>query len=90
MAKNTGTVTLTALAVADPKAGAVSCPLTTLAPGASTTCTAATYTVTQADVDAGVVANIATAHGQEPGQRDGHLEHRPRPTPRSTRPRPCS
>ncbi|MFN8195561.1 MAG: GEVED domain-containing protein [Nocardioidaceae bacterium] len=62
---NTGNVTLAAVAVADPTAGPVDCPVTTLAPGASTTCTA-TYTLTQADVDAGHVANTATATGTPP------------------------
>ncbi|HEX6355596.1 DUF7507 domain-containing protein [Actinophytocola sp.] len=64
---NTGNVTLTDIQVNDPKAGAVTCPSTTLAPGASTTCTAAPYTVTDADIDAGVVRNVATASGQPPG-----------------------
>ena len=62
---NTGTVTLSTIAVTDPKVGAVSCPATTLAPGASVTCTA-TYTLTQADVDAGTVDNTATASGTAP------------------------
>ena len=45
--KNTGTTTITTLAVTDPKAGASTCPATTLAPGASTTCTAtAAHTIT--------------------------------------------
>ena len=44
LVKNTGTVTAATVAVTDPKAGAVSCPVTTLAPGASTTCTAAGHT----------------------------------------------
>ncbi len=50
----------------DPTVGAVLCPVTTLAPDASTTCTA-TYTLTQADVDAAAVVNIATAYGNPPG-----------------------
>ncbi|WP_431876107.1 DUF7507 domain-containing protein [Micromonospora marina] len=46
--------------------GPITCPDTTLAPGASTTCTA-TYTVTQADLDNGSLADTATAHGTPPG-----------------------
>ncbi|MGL5928576.1 MAG: DUF7507 domain-containing protein, partial [Dermatophilaceae bacterium] len=65
--RNTGTVTLTSVVVADPRAGTVTCPTTTLAPAAQTTCTAAPYTVTQADVDAGVVSNTATSAGRAPG-----------------------
>ena len=63
---NTGNVTLDPVTVDDPKVGTVLCPVTTLAPGASTTCTA-TYALTQADVDAGVVDNNATAYGNPPG-----------------------
>ncbi|MGL4176473.1 MAG: DUF7507 domain-containing protein [Dermatophilaceae bacterium] len=65
--RNTGTVTLTSVAVSDPRAGTVTCPTTTLAPGAQTTCAAAAYTITQADVDAGVVSNTATSSGRAPG-----------------------
>ncbi len=65
---NTGTVTLTTVAVADGKVGSISCPATTLAPDASTTCQTTTpYRITQADVDAGSVANTATASGRSPG-----------------------
>ena len=44
---------------------AVDCPDTTLDPGAVTICTA-TYTVTQADVNAGHVYNTAQANGLDP------------------------
>jgi uncharacterized repeat protein (TIGR01451 family) len=61
---NTGTESLTAVGVTDNKV-TVSCPRTSLAPGASETCTS-TYTVTQADVNAGSVTNVATANGTNP------------------------
>jgi uncharacterized repeat protein (TIGR01451 family) len=70
---NTGTVTLTNVAVNDTVAppsdpanlSPVTCPVTTLAPGASTTFTA-TYTVTQADLNHGSADNTATAAGTPP------------------------
>ncbi len=90
LVKNTGTVTITTTAITDAKAGATTCPVTTLAPGASTTCTAtAPYVITQADVDAGVVSNTATATGKNPAARRSPRTPR-RPTPRSTRRRRCS
>ncbi|SDJ09592.1 conserved repeat domain-containing protein [Frankineae bacterium MT45] len=68
---NTGNVTISNLTLADtfvapagPAADAV-CPVTLLAPGASTTCLA-TYTSTQADFDAGIITNTATASGLDP------------------------
>ncbi|SDU92300.1 conserved repeat domain-containing protein [Microlunatus sagamiharensis] len=72
---NTGTTTVTGLSVADTMTApasqanlsAVTCTATTLAPGASTSCIA-TYTVTQSDVNAGVVANTAVASGTAGGQ----------------------
>ena len=66
---NTGNVTLTGITVDDPLVGAVDCPVTTLAPTESTTCTA-TYTLTQADVDAGVVDNTATVTGTDPNDTE--------------------
>lgn len=64
---NTGNVALTGVVVSDPLPGlsAVSCPLSTLAPAESTTCTAS-YISTQADLDAGSIANTATANGTPP------------------------
>jgi uncharacterized repeat protein (TIGR01451 family) len=69
---NTGNDTLNDITVSDaqvvaakPPNGPVTCPGTTLAPGASVTCTA-TYTVTQADVDNGTVTDSATASGTPP------------------------
>ena len=64
---NTGALTITGLAVTDAKVGATTCPTTTLAPGATTTCTTtAPYTITQADVNAGSVNNTATVSGRNP------------------------
>ncbi len=69
---NIGSVTVTDIDVTDPNAdtGSLNCSPTalpaSLAPGASFLCTA-TRTVTQADVDAGSVANVATAAGRDPG-----------------------
>ena len=70
VATNTGNVTLTSAAISDPKPGlsALACTPgqpTTLAPGASLTCTA-TRTTTQGDVNAGSVGNNATVTGSPP------------------------
>ncbi|MEL6892326.1 MAG: hypothetical protein AAFP84_12065 [Actinomycetota bacterium] len=74
---NTGNVTLTDVAIGDQKiefpqpatpAGTFAGPCgadTTLAPGASTTCTAQ-YVVTSADVASGAIDNTATATGEDP------------------------
>lgn len=59
---NTGDVTINDLSVADDRATNESCPLTTLAPTQSITCTAS-YTIIQTDLDAGSVSNIASANG---------------------------
>ncbi|WP_408951598.1 OmpA family protein [Lysobacter sp. Hz 25] len=61
---NTGNLTITGLSVTDDRIATVTCPVTTLAPGASTTCTGS-YTITQADLDAGAVTNIATANADQ-------------------------
>lgn len=61
---NTGQVTMNGIAVNDPPIGAVTCPVTTLAPGASTTCASVNpYTFTAADATAGRFTNTATATG---------------------------
>jgi len=63
---NTGDVTLTGVVVNDAQLDApATCPLTTLAPGANTTCTGV-HTVTAAEVAAGNVHNSATVTGQPP------------------------
>ena len=63
---NTGNVTLNPVTVSDPKLGAITCPSGPLAAGATVSCTQKTYTLTQADVDAGKVDNTATATGTPP------------------------
>ena len=63
---NTGNVEITALTLTDSRIGAVACPVSMLAPAASTTCTA-TDTVDQDDLDAGSVTNTATANGTPAG-----------------------
>ena len=63
--RNTGTVTLSSAAVTDNKV-AVTCPATPIAPGATLTCTSAAYSVTQADLNAGRVTNLATGTARTP------------------------
>ncbi|WP_265518214.1 DUF7507 domain-containing protein [Nitratireductor luteus] len=64
---NTGQVTLTNITISDEKAPVSGGPLPSLAPGASDSTTfAARYVVTQADIDAGSVVNVATAQGIDP------------------------
>ncbi|MFJ4593927.1 MULTISPECIES: hypothetical protein [unclassified Kitasatospora] len=64
---NTGDTTISSLAVTDsgPGTPAVSCPVTTLAPGASTTCTA-TYSTAESDVQAGKITDTSTVTGTTP------------------------
>ncbi|WP_449447407.1 DUF7507 domain-containing protein [Thermomonas brevis] len=78
---NTGNVTLDGIVVNDAQLDAPAvCPVTTLNPGASTTC-AGGYTVTAADVEAGNVHNVATATGTPPTVPGG-----PTPTPVTSEP----
>jgi uncharacterized repeat protein (TIGR01451 family) len=64
---NTGNVTLNPVTVTDPMTGlsAISCPDPALTPNEEETC-AATYTTTQADVNAGSIKNTGTASGTPP------------------------
>ncbi len=64
---NTGTLTLSNIAITDPFFGApVNCTIPTLAPGATDrTCTAA-YLTTQEDVNAGSITNTASVSVQAP------------------------
>ena len=68
---NTGNVTLTNVTVTDPLPGlsTITCDATTIPVGGFITCTA-TYAVTQADIDAGFVYNLATADSDESGPDD--------------------
>ena len=64
--ENTGNVTVTDVAITDPRVTGLSPATVTLAPGAVQTFTAAPYVVTQADVNRGEVYNSATAGGTSP------------------------
>ncbi len=69
-AQNSGNVTLTGVTVSDlvPAATVTGGPVASLAPGADDVSTfTATYTLTQADIDAGSVSNTAVAKGNQPG-----------------------
>ena len=67
---NSGNVTLAQpFTVTDDKLGTITCPATpaTLAPTDTITCTK-TYTIQQADVDAGSITNTASAHAPYGGE----------------------
>jgi hypothetical protein len=59
---NTGTAALRRITLTDDKLGAITCPQPALAPGKSMACRG-THVTTQADVDAGQIANSATVTG---------------------------
>ncbi len=66
---NTGNVTLTNITITDALVGLTNAPsgIASLAPGATATATlTASYTLLQADVDAGTVTNIASVNGSDP------------------------
>ena len=65
VATNDGNVTLTGVSISDPTVGTLSCTPAqpaTLAPGGTLSCTGS-YTVAQAELDAGSISNTATATG---------------------------
>jgi uncharacterized repeat protein (TIGR01451 family) len=65
---NTGTTALTNVSVTDPMVAPITCPsgnpIPSLGVGADETCTG-TYTLVQADIDAGQKVNVATADSNE-------------------------
>ena len=68
---NTGNTTLTNIEVTDPKATVTGTTIASLASGASdTTSYTASYTLLQADIDAGTFTNTATATGDGAGTDD--------------------
>ena len=67
---NTGGVTIDNVVVNDPMLAElgidITCDVTTIAPGEVATCTSGEYTITEDDVAAGNVHNVATATGTTP------------------------
>ncbi|MCI1019076.1 DUF11 domain-containing protein [Microbacterium sp. C5A9] len=65
---NTGTTTLSDIAVEDPRLdGAVVCDTTELSPGEAIVCEGPAAVLTQAEIDAGEIVNTATATGTGTG-----------------------
>ncbi|WP_412033024.1 hypothetical protein ACLIR7_02185 [Nitratireductor aquimarinus] len=76
--ENTGNVTLTDVALTDNHAAVTGSPIATLAPGPTNAVTlTGTYTVSQADIDAGHVDNLASAKGKDPGDADVTAQSHP-------------
>nr|WP_274709123.1 hypothetical protein [Nitratireductor luteus] len=77
--ENTGNVSLTDVVVTDSRAVLSGSPIPgPLAPGAvDTTSVTGTYTVTQADIDAGDLDNLASATAKDPGGNDVTKQSRP-------------
>ncbi|MCV0377796.1 hypothetical protein [Nitratireductor sp.] len=76
--ENTGNVTLTDVALTDNHAAVTGSPIATLAPGPTNAVTlTGTYTVSQADIDAGHVDNLASATGKDPGDADVTAQSHP-------------
>jgi len=67
IATNTGTLTLADVTVSDPKVTGITPASATLLPGQRITFTADPYTVTQQEVDSGIVHNEATGSATDPG-----------------------
>src|SRR5690625_4227454 len=71
-ATNTGNVTLFGVEISDPLLGALDCDPSQpadLAPGEELVCEGS-YTVTQNDVDAGEIINVATVNAEDPEDND--------------------
>ena len=62
---NTGNVTLRDIMLTDTRYGPIGCPLTTLAPGESTTCTFI-HAISATDLDEGSIFNSSAATGHPP------------------------
>ncbi|MDV2964848.1 hypothetical protein RZ532_02600 [Nitratireductor aquimarinus] len=74
---NTGNVTLSEIAVEDSKAEITGSPIVSLAPGDSDTSVTGSYTIRQADIDAGSFENVATATGKDPHGETVTAQSRP-------------
>jgi large repetitive protein len=66
--ENLGNVTLSSISIADPSLASLSCTSPSIAPGATViaTCSGNTRTITQANVDNGVISNVANVTARAP------------------------